>query len=1011
MYNVHDVTAASQPANPSVPSHDVASTVESTLLHPRPIALPVSIDQIPHELQDRNQWVAWEYQYHPGRSKSKGKPWTKVPINPHTGQNGSSTDPKTWGTLEQAVACYQDRNLSGIGFVLTTDRDSFAGVDLDHCRNPETGDITPRAEAIVARLDSYAEVSPSGAGLRIWITAKLPPDGRKRGDVEMYDTGRFLTCTGRHIAGTPTVIEQRQAAVDKLHTEIFASPPPKAKTRVQAEAEPSSTTTLDDDAIIERALGAKNGAAFAKLWAGDASDYAVDSNDGISEATAALCCHLAFWTRDHAQIDRLFRRSSLMRGKWDEPRGGSTWGAREIDNALATVQKGWKPMRPTTSGGSHASVSVTINLLDFHNTDTGNAHRFVAIYGQDMRYNHTTDRWLAWHGTHWVEDEKASVIEKFKVVMDVFLSQTSKAVDDFKAKNKDINDLPKTDERRVQLAKLMSAAKFALDSQGKKETFDALTLAKSDYQVAVTSADLDQGDHLLNCLNGTLDLSTGKLRPQRREDLLTRVTAGEYLPATADAPWESTLDLFLPDPEMRSYVQRCLGYSLYGGNLEKAIIIGYGGRDSGKTTLFSLAAKALGAYAATTVPSVFMDGYGGGENMLALNEFFRFSTRRFLYSDEIQAGAKLSAATLKRLTGGADLLVKRLYRDTIQAGPPGFVPYLCTNDYPEIPSADEALWARIRLIPFVKPDDAGLDRSMQSRMKSNPDTLSAALTWLIQGYAAYQAHGLGEPDAAREGKAAFRRDVSPLNDFIADRCVTGDAYRVQPMAFFDEYKRWYAWEQEGDRQARKLSQREFKHELEVLGFQQTKGKTAHWAGIGLVDEKHLEPAAEDKNTPLGDVSADKQMVPLRPLRGRYEAAIVSADKQMVPLSPLRDSKKLVHREKVKETERVDGEQTIESNNRGSLSGPSGALQNQRDVLAASQRCLSGNLAPAEAERVIMAALKSAAVPILVGRIASKTNMQPDAVQRIVEALEQQGRATRIDTGWTITTTRDAVEVA
>jgi putative DNA primase/helicase len=90
--------------------------------------------------------------------------------------------------------------------------------------------------------------------------------------------------------------------------------------------------------LIEKALNARNGGKFARLWSGDIRGYS-----SHSEPDAALCELLAFWTQDPAQIDRLFRRSALMRDKWDEQRGEYSYGARTITFALAQQQEHWQP--------------------------------------------------------------------------------------------------------------------------------------------------------------------------------------------------------------------------------------------------------------------------------------------------------------------------------------------------------------------------------------------------------------------------------------------------------------------------------------------------------------------------------------------------------------------------------------------------------------------------------------------------------------------------------------------
>jgi len=95
------------------------------------------------------------------------------------------------------------------------------GIDLDHCRDPQTGEITPRALEIVQRLDSYTEISPSGDGLHILVIGQLPRQGNKCGGIEMYSSGRYFTVTGQHLPGTPTTIEERQAELTALYQEVF----------------------------------------------------------------------------------------------------------------------------------------------------------------------------------------------------------------------------------------------------------------------------------------------------------------------------------------------------------------------------------------------------------------------------------------------------------------------------------------------------------------------------------------------------------------------------------------------------------------------------------------------------------------------------------------------------------------------------------------------------------------------------------------------------------------------
>jgi putative DNA primase/helicase len=151
------------------------------------------LDNTPEDLKARPQWVVWKFEDH-----GEPKP-AKVLYNPHTGQRAKSNDPQTWATFAEALAAYQHGGFDGIGFVFTAN-DPYVGIDLDSCRDPASGRLEPWAGEIVERLDGYTEASPSGTGVHIIVEGKLPAGGRKKGQVEMYDSGRFFTVTGQHLA-------------------------------------------------------------------------------------------------------------------------------------------------------------------------------------------------------------------------------------------------------------------------------------------------------------------------------------------------------------------------------------------------------------------------------------------------------------------------------------------------------------------------------------------------------------------------------------------------------------------------------------------------------------------------------------------------------------------------------------------------------------------------------------------------------------------------------------------
>ncbi len=161
----------------------------------KPAPMPVLADNLPCELKAVPQWVCWRWEFR------EGEGWTKPPVNPRTGANAQNNNPKTWGTFDQAWNRYQSGTVDGIGFEFAAD-DGFSGIDLDDCRDPETGKIEEWAEKIIQAFDSYSEVSPSGTGFKIVVRGKLSFEQmggkhkRKEGNIEIFCRNGYFTLTG-----------------------------------------------------------------------------------------------------------------------------------------------------------------------------------------------------------------------------------------------------------------------------------------------------------------------------------------------------------------------------------------------------------------------------------------------------------------------------------------------------------------------------------------------------------------------------------------------------------------------------------------------------------------------------------------------------------------------------------------------------------------------------------------------------------------------------------------------
>jgi primase-polymerase (primpol)-like protein len=233
---------------------------------------------VPAELRQLPQWVAWWSvpgtgapatlpNGKPTKSlKAQAKPH-KLPINPHGGGLASTTRSATWAAFNAARAAADRWSLSGVGFVFV-DSDPYTGVDIDNCRDPQTGAVAPWATEVIHALDSYTEVSPSGTGVHIIVRGQLPNGQGNQaavhgGKVELFSRARYFTFTVERLEGTPAGIFDRQTELTALHQQLFAG-----RSTAKAPVTPSPTPSTGDDELIERAGQAKNGAKFQSLWSG-----------------------------------------------------------------------------------------------------------------------------------------------------------------------------------------------------------------------------------------------------------------------------------------------------------------------------------------------------------------------------------------------------------------------------------------------------------------------------------------------------------------------------------------------------------------------------------------------------------------------------------------------------------------------------------------------------------------------------------------------------------------------
>jgi putative DNA primase/helicase len=781
-------------------------------------------DNAPSELKAIPRWVG--YQLVP---KEDGK-FDKVPYDPNTGNNASSTNPATWASFDQAIQFARtNAKIHGVSIALTDD-DNLVGIDFDGA--VVDGNVVPLVMDAVTLLDTYAEISPSDTGLRIFCYGELPPKGRKKGAAEMYQTGRFMTVTGNHLSNTPGTVNERCAELTALHRQIFGEDKPNTNPSTQQPVSPA-LLAIDDQALLDKMFTYKNGAAVRSLWDGH--------HDGDqSAADMALCGHLAFYTgRDAARMDRLFRQSGLMRDKWDRnARTGETYGEGTISRAIASCTEVYTPAEdimdriihnattpaPSTNGtGPHRTSA---NIEPIHCTDLGNARRMVRQFGADLHYVYAWGKWFIWDGSRWAEDETGEIERVAKRTVTSIYAEAA--------------ETENTDERK-------NLAKWALASEGQSKISAMIALARSEVGISVKHADLDGDPMLLNCQNGTIDLRTGQLLPHNRKFLTTKKIDIAYDKAATCPLWHGFLNRIMDNnPALIAFLQRAVGYSLTASVVEQCLFFLHGNGSNGKSTFTETIQALFGDYGQKAPTEMIMLKQNTGA---IPNDVARLPGARFVVTAEIEGGRRLAESLVKDLTGG-DKMVARFMRQEYFEFTPTHKLWIYGNHKPVIKGSDNGIWRRINMIPFtVQIPDAEKDEQLKDKLRAE---LPGILAWAVQGCLDWQRDGLKPPAEVKAATAAYRAESDALSAFIKECCTENINHKVRFDSLYSAYKSWCERNNE-----RAESGRQFGNSLTERGFEASKGmgNKAIRLGIDLVDTKPAEDeSAEDETMPTGRIS-------------------------------------------------------------------------------------------------------------------------------------------------------------
>ena len=709
-------------------------------------------ENIPQEIKELNQWVCWKAETdhsRPGKIR-------KVPVNARTGGGAMSNNPDTWADYETAVSAAH--NYNGIGFMFAN---GYFGVDIDGAddaihdyQHGETGNIVSE---FIHTLGSYAEYSVSGKGLHIICKGSLPPNGRRKGNVEMYESGRFFIMTGKSASEYMEIINATEA-IKPLHEKyIGGGSEPIGRQQPQ-------TATLSEREIIEAACNSKQGGMFSDLYNGNWEAYSASQ----SEADMSFCNMLAFWCAcDEALMDSIFKTSGLMRDKWNRKQSGSTYGAITIDKAIKGCAKVYEPksLYSITIGMPEAAEKVKLYSFD----DTGNAERFIDVFGEDIRYSYINKAWFYYDGRRWLSDFTGAIKR-----------MADDAIETIKKERKMFLETQPSDANLDEMGKVFDKHLKTCRSNKSKTAM----LKESEHRVPILPENFDKQKHFLNTPNGIINLKTGELQAHDKKHYITKITHAEYTNKTDTPIWEQFLkDIFSNDTELIRFMQKAVGYSLSGSTKEDCIFFCYGTGRNGKSTFLNTMAEILGEYAINIQPeTIMMKNNSGGPT----SDIARLKGSRFVTVPEPSEGARLNEGLVKQMTGGDKMTASRKYENEFE-----FIPeyklWMPTNHKPKVYGTDVGIWSRIRLIPFtVRIPDEKIDRNLKTKLKKE---YAGILNWAVEGCLLWQQEGLIPPASVTEATAEYKTEMDVLASFLDECCVEGDG-AVQSSDLFKVYLVW-----------------------------------------------------------------------------------------------------------------------------------------------------------------------------------------------------------------------------
>lgn len=454
----------------------------------------------------------------------------------------------------------------------------------------------------------------------------------------------------------------------------------------------------------------------------------------------------------------------------------------------STGQKHTQP--ETKTQDTTAKITELPKFYEF--TEIGNTDRFLDTCKEKIIYHGNT--WFFWDGTVWKPDQTKRVFKRIESTVRAMLSE---------GKRTDNQDLIKWSRRSSSYRSMSAINEIAASRQTVSDIFDKNPLK-------------------ITCLNKTIDLSTGHIYTPKKSDYITKQLKANHDPVATCPNWLNFLDMiFDSNTDTIAYVQKAVGLSITGLT-RRVLYICYGKGNNGKSMFTKTLLKIIGDYGTAIKTDTL---FANNDNRTF--DLAQLKSKRFVSCSESTESGRLAEARVKQITGGDPINAEEKYKSPFVFDPE-FTIWLSTNHKPRIKGTDQAIWDRIKLIPFthrITPEEQKPFNIVETIFNSEKEGI---LNWILAGVKAFLKDDIttDAPDILKS-VAEYRDESDTIGQFLKETCDFDLTYSIENTRL---YKLFVVWSENNKEIV--LSHRRFSQLLsEREGIKSIRADKRLWKGI------------------------------------------------------------------------------------------------------------------------------------------------------------------------------------